>query len=85
MRRKTFYAGIVMVLGTVAVIYGGVSNFSVEKLISALIFLSGTTYAILERNFMIGLITLFATLALPKVSTWLVVYWPWVKIHFFGP
>jgi len=85
MRRKKAYTGIVVLLGLAAIFYGNVSNLSAIKVISAVVFLSGTSYAILERNLIIGVITFLATLGLPKVGTWFMDYWPWVKVHFFGP
>jgi len=55
------------------------SSVSWLEVVSMMIFLGGVLYAVLERNVIIGLVSVMAALILPWVKEWAVTYWPWVK------
>lgn|GEM_PF-6381779 len=52
-------------------------------IISVGVFFSGSIYAIVERNFIVGCVSFGAALVLPWVKSWIVAYWPWVKAYYF--
>lgn len=47
--------------------------------LSMTVLLMGCFYALLERSIVVGVVTLVATLFLPFVMNWIILYWPWVK------
>jgi hypothetical protein len=49
---------------------------------SMAVFISGTAYAIIERNFIVGVVSVAAALILPFIQTWLLNYWPWFKANY---
>jgi hypothetical protein len=46
------------------------------------VFVAGSIYAIIERNFIIGIISVAAALLLPWIQSWLSLYWPWFKANY---
>jgi len=51
---------------------------------SMMIFMVGIVYAIIERNFIIALVSIGAAVVLPWVKSWIVLYWPYVKEYCFS-
>jgi hypothetical protein len=41
------------------------------------IFLTGMIYAVTERNIIIAFIVLVATIAVPFLKQWVIIYWPY--------
>ena len=54
------------------------STASWVTVLSMAIFLGGAFYAVLERNLIVGVVSIGAALVLPWVKTWVVAYWPWI-------
>lgn len=50
---------------------------------SMMIFLVGIVYTIIERNFIIGFVSIGAAVVLPWVKSWIILYWPYVKEYYF--
>ena len=46
------------------------------------VFVAGSVYAIIERNFIVGVVSIVAALILPWIYTWLAAYWPWFKANY---
>lgn len=63
------------------------STVSWVTALSMAIFLGGAFYAVLERNLIVGVVSVAAVLVLPWVKTWVVAYWPWIHqcftFHYF--
>jgi len=84
-----FFAGIgIAGLGFHESIVRYCSTISWVAVLSMGIFLGGVFYAVLERNLIVGMISMGAALVLPWVKTWVVAYWPWfhqclTSHHFF--
>lgn len=51
-------------------------EFSGEVLLSSVIFLYGVIYALMERNFLIGVIAIVGSCTVPLVHRYLVLFWP---------
>ena len=49
------------------------------NIFSMTIFILGAGYAIIERNMIIGGVSITAAVILPWVKSWFVFYWPWIK------
>jgi hypothetical protein len=62
--------------------YNYLLGLSWNHLMSMAVFISGTAYAIIERNFIVGLVSIAAALILPFIQTWLINYWPWFKANY---
>lgn len=60
-------------------IWSALSNLKWVSVISIGIFFAGSVYAIIERTFIIGFVSLAAALVLPWVFRWIYFYWPWVR------
>jgi hypothetical protein len=41
------------------------------------IFVAGVIYAVMERNIIIALVVLVATIAVPFLRQWVIIYWPY--------
>jgi hypothetical protein len=41
------------------------------------IFVAGVIYAVMERNIIIALVVLVATIAVPFLKQWVIIYWPY--------
>ena len=41
------------------------------------IFVAGMIYAVMERNIIIALVVLVATIAVPFLKQWVIIYWPY--------
>lgn len=41
------------------------------------IFVAGVIYAVMERNIIIALVVLLATIAVPFLKQWVIIYWPY--------
>jgi uncharacterized SAM-binding protein YcdF (DUF218 family) len=41
------------------------------------IFVAGMIYAVMERNIIIALVVLLATIAVPFLMQWVIIYWPY--------
>ena len=41
------------------------------------IFVAGMIYAVMERNIIIAFIVLVATIAVPFLKQWVIIYWPY--------
>jgi uncharacterized paraquat-inducible protein A len=41
------------------------------------IFVAGMIYAVMERNIIIALVVLVATIAAPFLKQWIIIYWPY--------
>jgi uncharacterized SAM-binding protein YcdF (DUF218 family) len=41
------------------------------------IFVAGVIYAVMERNIIIALVVLLATIAVPFLMQWVIIYWPY--------
>jgi len=84
-----FFAGIgIAGLGFHEAIARYCSTVSWVVVLSMTIFLGGAFYAVLERNLIVGVVSVGAALVLPWVKAWLVAYWPWIhqclaSRHFF--
>ena len=84
-----FFAGIgVAALGFHESIARYCSTIPWVTVLSMAIFLGGAFYAVLERNLIVGVVSVGAALVLPWVKTWVVAYWPWIhqcftSHHFF--
>ena len=64
------------------------STVSWVAVVSMAIFLGGVFYAVLERNLVVGVVSVAAALVLPQVKAWAMAYWPWIhqcftSHHFF--
>jgi len=64
------------------------STVSWVVVLSMTIFLGGVFYAVLERNLIVGVVSVGAAIVLPWVKTWVLAYWPWIhqclaSRHFF--
>jgi hypothetical protein len=57
-------------------------GLSWNKIMSMAVFISGTAYAIIERNFIVGVVSIASALLLPFIQTWLISYWPWFKANY---
>jgi predicted membrane channel-forming protein YqfA (hemolysin III family) len=93
-KRHTIYA---LVFFVTFGIFGLIFNESIASycstvswvaVLSMMISLGGVFYAVLERNLIVGVVTVAAALVLPWVKTWVVAYWPWIhqcfaSHHFF--
>lgn len=62
--------------------YNFLWGVSWNKVLSMAVFVSGSVYAIIERNFIIGLVSVVAALLLPWIQSWLMAYWPWFKQNY---
>jgi len=65
-----------------ASLYNYLWAVSWNKVLSMGVFVIGSVYAIIERNFIIGLVAIAAALLLPWIHTWLTAYWPWFKANY---
>ena len=80
-----FFAGITIT----ALIYhesiaGYCSTVSWLAVVSMTIFLGGIFYAVLERNLVVGVVTVAAAIVLPWVKIWVAAYWPWIHQSFLS-
>jgi hypothetical protein len=41
------------------------------------IFVAGMIYAVMERNIIIAIVVLLATIAVPFLKQWVIIYWPY--------
>ena len=41
------------------------------------IFVAGMIYAVMERNIIIAIVVLLATIAVPFLRQWVIIYWPY--------
>jgi len=62
--------------------YNFLWGVSWNKVLSMAVFVAGSVYAIIERNFIIGLVSVAAALLLPWIQAWLLAYWPWFKQNY---
>ncbi|MEZ4565401.1 MAG: hypothetical protein R2860_00045 [Desulfobacterales bacterium] len=78
-----FRAGLIL---TGIIFYETLYNYlwgmSWNTFLSISVFIAGSVYAIVERNFIVGLISVAAALLLPWIQEWLSFYWPWVKANY---
>ena len=44
--------------------------------IAGLVFIMGSSYAVMSRNFVVILIVIMATVAIPFMGRWIMLYWP---------
>jgi len=58
------------------------STVSWVEVLSMIIFLGGVFYAVLERNVVVGIVSVMAALILPWIKEWAVAYWPLVREYF---
>jgi hypothetical protein len=65
-----------------AALYNYLWAVSWNKVLSMGVFVIGSVYAIIERNFIIGLVAIAAALLMPWIQTWLTAYWPWFKANY---
>ena len=49
------------------------------NIFSMTIFILGAGYAIIERNMIIGGVSITAAVILPWIKSWFVFYWPWIR------
>jgi len=57
-------------------------DFSTMLFISSAIFFGGIAFAIVERNIVIGILTLFLTMIIPFISTRMEGYWQCLRTLF---
>lgn len=50
--------------------------YSSTLFFSGMLCFCGLIYALLARNFLIAVITILVTVALPRLVVWIVIYWP---------
>lgn len=63
-------------------LYNYLWGVSWNTFLSMGVFIAGSVYAIVERNFIVGLISVAAALLLPWIQEWLSFYWPWFKANY---
>ena len=78
-----FWAGL-MVAGIIFHddLYNYLWGVSWNTVLSMAVFIAGSVYAIIERNFLVGVVSVAAALILPWIQTWLFAYWPWFKANY---
>jgi len=78
-----FWAGLVLT-GIIfrSQLYNYLWGVSWNTLLSMAVFVAGSMYAIIERNFIVGGVSVAAALLLPWIQTWLSFYWPWFKANY---
>ena len=57
-------------------------SLSWVEVFSMMIFLGGVFYAVLERNLVVGIVSVTAALILPWIKEWGTAYWPLVRDYF---
>ena len=85
--KRIIYGLVLLSMMTTGIIfhvslYNYLWGLSWNKIMSMAVFISGTAYAIIERNFIVGLVSVAAALILPFIQTWLLNYWPWFKANY---
>jgi hypothetical protein len=85
--KRIFWALILTGMITTGIIfheslYNYLWGLSWNKIMSMAVFIFGTAYAIIERNFIVGVVSVAAALILPFIQTWLLNYWPWFKANY---
>ena len=78
-----FWAGLLL-FGIIfhASLYNYLWGVSWNRVLSMGVFVAGSIYAIIERNFIVGVVSIVAALILPWIYTWLAAYWPWFKANY---
>lgn len=88
MKIKSMFVGcsclILITTGTIfrAQICNYLWGVSWNTFLSTAVFVAGSVYAIIERNFIVGLMSIGAALLLPWIQAWLTAYWPWFKANY---
>jgi len=55
------------------------SNLDWTEAASIIIFLAGLLYAVLERQVIVGALSVLVAILIPWVKLWIITYWPTIK------